>query len=245
MSDYPPRLYELLHTGNAGDERFYEDLCAGAKSVLELGCGGGRISSRLVRLGLSVTGIDSNPLMIEAARERIDPAGAFAGVVADMRSFDLSRAFDRIIAPYNGILCLLSDADAAACFERVERHLADGGIFAFDIYLAGDDPEPCLEEEHLVSVEDRGEVFHVFERDISGGVSRRFDVEYIYRKVVDEGFEEVRFAIPQRSYDLPQLWVLLEANGLEITKVFPDFEEGESDGGTTRIAVVVSKKIAG
>ena len=44
---YDRRLYASVHRGNPGDVGFYERLCAEARTVLELGCGYGRVLSRL------------------------------------------------------------------------------------------------------------------------------------------------------------------------------------------------------
>ena len=43
VSEYPAHLYAAVHDGNAGDVEFYRQRCAGAESVLELGCGDARV----------------------------------------------------------------------------------------------------------------------------------------------------------------------------------------------------------
>ncbi len=40
------------------------------QQVLDLGCGLGAVTERLHRKGVDVTGIDANPLLLAAARER-------------------------------------------------------------------------------------------------------------------------------------------------------------------------------
>ena len=51
-------LYALTHRGTAGDVGFYRRACAGASSVLELGCGSGRLLKRLARPGRQLVGLD-------------------------------------------------------------------------------------------------------------------------------------------------------------------------------------------
>jgi tRNA G46 methylase TrmB len=42
-------LYRLTHRGNPGDVGFYRKLCSGVQSVLELGCGYGRLLAALAQ----------------------------------------------------------------------------------------------------------------------------------------------------------------------------------------------------
>ena len=44
------------------------------RTVLEPGCGAGRVLEALARRGLAVTGIDTSPAMVEIARHRLWPA---------------------------------------------------------------------------------------------------------------------------------------------------------------------------
>ena len=65
------RLFSLLHTGSPGDVDFYTAACRGAGSVLELGCGFGRLLAPLAQAGLQVTGVDSDPAMLQLARKNL------------------------------------------------------------------------------------------------------------------------------------------------------------------------------
>ncbi|MEZ4265484.1 MAG: class I SAM-dependent methyltransferase [Myxococcota bacterium] len=61
------RVYDLLHRGTPGDIAFYRHVCAGAASVLELGCGSGRVLVELARAGLTMTGLDHDPAKLARA----------------------------------------------------------------------------------------------------------------------------------------------------------------------------------
>ncbi|MCP4621838.1 MAG: class I SAM-dependent methyltransferase [Bradyrhizobium sp.] len=76
-------------------ERFVALLPVGA-AVLDLGCGGGSpVASNLVGHGMRVTGVDSSPNLIALCRERMPKQ---EWIVADMRSLQLGRTFDGILA---------------------------------------------------------------------------------------------------------------------------------------------------
>ena len=184
------RLYDLIHRGNPGDIAFYVEACRGAREVLEIGCGTGRILEALVDAGIDAVGIEIDAVRAERARSRLTRAGAAsrasAGVVqADVRGFDLGRRFDRVIAPYNVLYALLDDDALADGLVAIRDHLEDGGRFVFDGYLV--DPrsipgpgETIGSPEPLVTVHDGPDTIRVFEQDRWGTEPGRVDVRYTY-----------------------------------------------------------------
>ena len=116
----------------------------GRRSVLELGCGTGRISIPLARAGLSVVGIDRSSSMIAKAAgraRRIKPRsrgkqrrGRLRLVLGDIRAlpFESSR-FPMVIAPYGILQSLLRDRDLDGTLRSVARVLEPGGLFGIDL----------------------------------------------------------------------------------------------------------------
>ncbi|HVG22645.1 MAG TPA: class I SAM-dependent methyltransferase, partial [Thermoanaerobaculia bacterium] len=93
--------------------------------VLDLGCGIGRWSRQLARRGARVVGVDLAPSMIAEARRRTN-ASAIDYRVGDLRTLDLGRTFDRVLA-VTVLQHILDDDDFAAAAATVARHLAPGG----------------------------------------------------------------------------------------------------------------------
>lgn len=118
MEAFDPRLYALLHTGTLGDLAFYRRQCAGAGSILELGCGSGRVLAALQRTGAHLTGLDLHPGMCALARARVPQAHV---IEADMRTFDLERPFDRIVMAYNSLYCVADDDEVVQVLEAGAR----------------------------------------------------------------------------------------------------------------------------
>lgn len=95
------------------------------KRVLDVGCGDGVLSVRLAQAGGIVTGLDDDPHMLAAARERASTSGAAAAFVeGDARTlpFDDS-SFDVVVAVT--VLCFVADAERAA--KEMARVLRPGG----------------------------------------------------------------------------------------------------------------------
>jgi SAM-dependent methyltransferase len=114
-------------------------------SVLELGCGAGRLTGHLIGLAEHVHGVDIAPAMVEHCR-RAYPAASFD--VADIR--DLSRwpdaGLDAVIAAAN-VLDVLGDAERRRVIAQIARLLAPGGLLllsAHNLAYASRIPGPLL-----------------------------------------------------------------------------------------------------
>lgn len=66
------------------------------ETVVDLGCGTGDLTARIVETGARVIGLDSDPAMVEAARERL---GETAEVrVADAHDFTVDEPVDAVVS---------------------------------------------------------------------------------------------------------------------------------------------------
>jgi ubiquinone biosynthesis O-methyltransferase len=93
--------------------------------VLDVGCGDGVLSIRLAQEDAQVTGLDSDPRMLEAARRRASSAEiwpTFVAGSAEALPFP-DGSFDIVVAIT--VLCLLPDPEKA--FREMARVLRPGG----------------------------------------------------------------------------------------------------------------------
>lgn len=98
-------------------------------SVLDAGCGVGRVSNRLADRGFDVTGIDVSEPMVEAARS-VFPDVEFR--VGDVTDTDLpSAAFDYAVFSYFGLDYVHPEERRVAALRELHRLLKPGGILAF------------------------------------------------------------------------------------------------------------------
>jgi ubiquinone/menaquinone biosynthesis C-methylase UbiE len=118
----------------------------GARRVLELGCGSGRVTLPLARAGaaqgVTIIGLDLSSAMLDGARTKLasEPAEVMAAVrlvEGDMRSFALDERFDLIFVPFNTLGHLHAIDDQIACLTTARRHLAPGGRFAAEVTQLG------------------------------------------------------------------------------------------------------------
>lgn len=134
---------------------------AGAGPVADIGCGTGRVTSELSRLGLTVSGIDLSPGMIAAAR-RSRPDLRFG--VGSMLALDLpDGALGGVVAWYSVIH--IPPERRPEVFAEFSRVLGPGGL-ALIAFQVGDEPLHLAEAlGHPVSLD-----FHRLQPDDIAGL---------------------------------------------------------------------------
>jgi len=136
------RYYDLEHDGLVADAALYSELAReSGGSVLELGCGTGRILLALSRAGHKVVGLDLSAPMLARAdaklRDRPDLRGAWRLVHADARHFDLPEQFPLILAPLDFLGYFATLEDQLAVLAASRRHLAADGRLVLDVTFPG------------------------------------------------------------------------------------------------------------
>jgi SAM-dependent methyltransferase len=96
-------------------------------TILDVGCGMGEPLARyFIDRGFAVFGVDASPAMIALCRARFPES---EWLVADMRSLELSRRFDGILA-WDSTFHLCGD-DQRAMIPRFAAHAAEGAPLLF------------------------------------------------------------------------------------------------------------------
>ena len=243
------RFYDWENAQTVGrrDVRFWTDLAARADgTVLELGCGTGRLSVPVARRARGFVGVDRSAAMLRKLRARLRRARLTARatiVRGDIRALPIRR--DRrcrlVMAPYGMLQSLLSDDDLAATLDGVARVLAPGGTFGVDL-------APGLPRwgEYSRRVGLRG--------PMSGG--RRVTLIESVRQaprqgltVFDQEFVETRrgrrrtypVSIAFRTLDVPEMVDRLEAAGFAVDAVLGGYRD-EVWSPDAEIWVVIARR---
>jgi SAM-dependent methyltransferase len=119
------RTYELRAAAGEdvhGEANFVTRFSPG--SVLDAGCGTGRVGRELYRRGVEVVGVDLDPEMLETARERCPAASWIEGDISAIR---LGRTFDIVLMAGNVINFVIPELRQRALVNLV-RHLRPGGL---------------------------------------------------------------------------------------------------------------------
>lgn len=103
----------------------------GPASVLDAGCGTGRVAIELARRGLDVVGVDLDAAMLATARAK---APDLPWIEADLADVELGRTFDVVAMPGN-VMIFVRPGSEAAVVANIARHVAPGGALVAGFQL--------------------------------------------------------------------------------------------------------------
>lgn len=93
-------------------------------SVLDAGCGTGRVAIELAARGVDVVGVDLDRAMLDEARAKAPDS---TWVDGDLLTVDLGRVFDVVALPGN-VMIFVAPGTEAAVVANVARHVARHGV---------------------------------------------------------------------------------------------------------------------
>lgn len=130
---YIERFRSMAEAGDDlhGEARFVDAMAPRGATILDAGCGTGRVGERLAELGHRVVGVDLDPVLVEAAKQ--DHPGC-TWLVGDLAELDLSTTgvthrFDVAVCAGN-VMTFLDPTTRRDVLARVRDHLVDGGRLA-------------------------------------------------------------------------------------------------------------------
>jgi SAM-dependent methyltransferase len=107
-------------------------------SVLDAGCGTGRVAIELARRGYAVVGVDLDPRMLETARQK---GPRLRWERADLAELDLDdgdgsglRSFDAVVMAGN-VMIFVEPGTEPAVIARLAAHLAPNGLLVAGFQL--------------------------------------------------------------------------------------------------------------
>ena len=121
---YQARFDRLTAAGQDmhGEARFVRAYEPG--TVLDAGCGTGRVAIELARHGIDVVGVDVDGSMLTTARGR---APEIDWIESDLRALDLGRTFDVVVMAGN-VPLFTPPGTQPELVAAVARHVGPGGV---------------------------------------------------------------------------------------------------------------------
>lgn len=225
------------------DVGFYLEEAKRARgSVLEVGCGTGRILLPIARAGITITGIDGSRQMLERCRAKLPGAGERVTLAQhDMRSFELGERFALIIAPFRVVQHLTTIDDQLQFLATVSRHLAPQGRLIFDVFnprfdllVSADGVErEDTPEQRLADGRTLRRTYRIARVRWIDQVSEAELIYYVDGKRYVQAFE-------MRWYLAAELRNLLARAGFRVSAMHGDFARGPLVDGCPELVVVAT-----
>ena len=158
-------------------------------SVLELGCGAGRVALPLLEGGARVVGVDTHPGLLSLLQATAEARGLESHlklIEADMRNLNLKERFDVVLITYNTLYCALTWDEQVDCLARAAAHLKPQGKLLIDSYAL---PNP---EEYSYESDDEFEPLTVVElpelegEALPSSLWRLGDLKFVPLSALDE-----------------------------------------------------------
>jgi SAM-dependent methyltransferase len=115
------RLEDVGHSAH-GEADFLESFHP--RSVLDAGCGMGRVAIELARRDIEVVGVDLDDDLLAFARQS---SAAVVWLHADLATMQLDRRFDMVAMPGN-VMIYCRPSDRRGIIGRAAAHLQPGGL---------------------------------------------------------------------------------------------------------------------
>jgi SAM-dependent methyltransferase len=253
MYDKIARFYDLTHASLTADIPFILQLAAqGNGSVLELGCGSGRLLLPLAQAGFQLTGVDSSAVMLvraatQLAQESTAVQQRVTLVEADMTSMTLpsESEFSLIIISYNTFMHL-DEMQARLALQQARRYLGANGRLLIDlpnpVDIANTPDDRLLNLENVLTDPQSGElVVHLSSNRLETAV-QTLHITWIYDVSQPNG-GAVNRTVMQSAYHYRyphQCDLLLQETGFKLAQLWGNYDQSPYDESSERLLILAT-----
>lgn len=236
-------LYDIEMESFRDDIGFYSKYLPEKCSILELGCGTGRVTGTLTGKNRTVTGIDNSLHMLKKADKKQNDNCSY--ICMDMQQLAFKYFFDAILIPYNTLNLLYKKTDALTCLRKCRSLLTDRGKLYLQLFI----PDNQLRSH-------KGEIFQfqMFNRPGGGKIIKEILKQYSARTRTITIEERYRIRPAQQGEDNQdwnhffsiaalshEEWLsLFNQAGLQIVKDFGSYDLAPYDGSTSCLLVILA-----
>jgi SAM-dependent methyltransferase len=202
----------------------------GAKGVLELGCGTGRVTEVLSRVA-PVTAID---VLIELLHRASGRAPGARLVVADLRAFSFRSRFGLMVLADDPMAHVTSTAERERILKLIAEHLLPGGRVVLEGLYLPSKSERVVPARRILRA---GRAPFTVEESWKGAPGSMWKATYRF----EEGSSIVEATSLVRSWTLDEAGGLSRA-GLRIDRLWGDFDRRPFGEESTRIIIVATRE---
>ncbi len=168
--------------------------------------------------------MDISPDMLDVARAKLPGVDFIQG---DISSFDLGRKFDVIVCTYDVLNHLVDFNRWISCFACACNHLAEDGLFVFDVNTVGHLNREARDQPQVHEFDGNTVIINV-------SAEERSFYEWklrIFEHVVDDEYRLIRSQLHELAVEIHQILEAMPADFelLELADSHGDRPDDESD----------------
>ena len=227
--DYDARCDYLIEIFNRFGKR--------PKLMLDLACGTGNFTYRMIKKGIDVIGVDMSSEMLNVARKKaedFESSPLFLCQRAD--ELDLYGTVDSCICMLDSINHLTDYNELCESFKKVSLFMEKDGLFIFDVN--SEYKHRCVLADNTFVIDD-DDLYTVWSNECEGNT-----VNIILDFFVKDGDKYSRFSeeFSERAYTDGELNTALKLSGFETVAIFGDMSFSEPSDDEVR-KIFVARKI--
>ncbi|MBQ5472771.1 MAG: class I SAM-dependent methyltransferase [Treponema sp.] len=203
-------------------------------SVLDAGCGLGRISVELAALNLDVTGVDIIQSELDAAKESADAEGVNLTLInQDLRKFKSKKKFDCAVNLYTSFGYCDSPQEDFVILKNIAKSLKKGGTFILE----------CTSRETAIMYFTPGETFERAGFTVQTEFTVKGAWEGLNSKwtLIAKDGKRIEHEFVQRLYSAAELCQIMKKAGFSSANAYGDFDYSPYDQNA-RTMIIIARK---
>jgi SAM-dependent methyltransferase len=211
------------------------------KGLLDIGCGTGELTIRLLKEGFNVTGVDLSEDMLLMARQKAESAQLTLPLYCqDMSELTDLGTFDMITIFCDSINYVTDEKQIQQTFDGVYRHLDSSGIFMFDFHSIYKISQIFMNETFTLNSDHVSYIWDCFPGEESNSVEH--DLTFFLQDVKSGLYERFDEFHKQRTYPILQIENWLKNSGFQIVDLSADFLDAPPNDQSERIFITCKKR---
>jgi SAM-dependent methyltransferase len=192
--------------------------------LLDLACGTGELSIRLIEEGFQVTGVDLSDSMLAVAAIKASEKGVSLPLFQqDMSRLEGLQTFDIVTIFCDSLNYLPSENEVRETFRRVHGHLDDGGLFLFDVHSIFQMTHGFANRTFTYNEEEIAYIWQSYPGKARYSVDH--ELTFFVLDDMTGQYERIDERHHQRTFPAEQYAAWLEKAGFRILRVTADFTD--------------------
>jgi len=250
--DTVARFYDAENADKTDDIDFYLELAEETDgSILDVGCGSGRVVLPLARAGHKVAGVDNNKPMLERAQARVrqqpDAYPHLSLEQADVLQPGAlaGQTFDLVLLTYNLLMHFHQQTEQLTLLRNMRQLTSPDGLLIIDLPNAGetfatpDSDELSLERTFI----DPQTGHMVMQQAVStlDRATQTMRVLWVYDEITGDGTVKRTVAPKLFRYFFPyEVQLLLGMSGYTLQQTYGDYDGSPFQDGSPRMLMLAA-----